>query len=61
VEPRDGELRVEGKPPLLVVGPAVRFALTPGVAHGLQAVNVEWGGSSPLVVRGIEIRSAVVP
>lgn len=61
VGPSGAQLRVEGKPPILVAEDGVRFALAPRAAPGLQVIEVEWRGSSPLAVSGIEIRTAVVP
>jgi hypothetical protein len=57
--PNGGELLVNGGGPILSEGGSVRYALAPPKARGLQAIDVEWRGSSPLVVSGIRI--AVVP
>jgi hypothetical protein len=53
-------LRVDGNPPVAVAEDRARFAVTRRPAGGLHAIDVEWSGPSPLIVRGIEIR-AVVP
>ena len=57
--PNGGELLVNGAAPVLAEDRRVRFALAPRGARGLQAIDVEWRGSSPLVVSGI--RTGMVP
>jgi hypothetical protein len=57
--PDGGELRVNGEGPVHGDAGTVRFALSPRAGRGLQAIDVEWRGSSPLVVTGI--RTVVVP
>jgi hypothetical protein len=57
VEPQRGQLRVGGKPPILVTDRSARFALAPRNARGLEAIEVEWQGSSPLVVSAIRVRT----
>jgi hypothetical protein len=57
--PNGGELLVNGGGPVLSEGGSVRYALAPPKARGLQAIDVEWRGSSPLVVSAI--RTAMVP
>ena len=54
-----GELLVNGEGPVPAEDRSARYALAPRGARGLQAIDVEWRGSSPLVVSGI--RTAVVP
>ncbi len=55
----DGDLRVNGAGPVASGGGRVRFALPVPRARGLQAVDVDWPGPSPLLVGAI--RTAVVP
>jgi hypothetical protein len=55
----DGALRVNGTGPVASEGGSVRFALPAPPARGLQAIDVEWSGPSPLLVSAI--RMAVVP
>ncbi|HJS73986.1 MAG TPA: hypothetical protein VJ921_06845, partial [Vicinamibacteria bacterium] len=61
VDLEGGGLRVEGSPPIAVAGGRARFAIPRRAARGLQAIEVEWSGPSPLAVRAIEIRAGVVP
>ncbi len=58
VEPEGARLRVEGKPPVLVADRMVRFAVAPRNARGLEAIEIDWPGSSPLLVSGIRVRTA---
>ena len=55
-----GELRVNGAAPVLAEERGLRFELAPRGARGLQAIDVEWRGSSPLVVSAIRT-AAMVP
>jgi len=54
-----GELLVNGAGPVLEEDGRVRYALAPRGARGLQGIDVDWTGASPLTVRAIE--TAVVP
>jgi hypothetical protein len=54
-----GKLRVNGAGPVFSEGSVARYALSPRGSRGLQAIDVDWAGPSPLVVIGI--RTAVVP
>jgi len=53
-----GELSVNGAAPVPEEGLGLRFDIAPRGGRGLQAIDVEWRGSSPLVVSAI--RTAVV-
>jgi hypothetical protein len=53
-----GELSVNGAAPVLEDGSNLRFEIAPRGGRGLQAIDVEWRGSSPLVVSAI--RTVVV-
>ena len=49
------ELLVNGAGPVLSKDRSVRYALSPRGARGLQAIDVEWKGASPLTVSAIGI------
>jgi hypothetical protein len=53
-----GELFLNGAAAVLEEGSSLRFDIAPRGGRGLQAIDVEWRGSSPLVVSAI--RTAVV-
>ena len=54
-----GGLTVNGSPPVRAEDVGYRFEIAPRGGRGLQAIEVVWRGTSPLVVSGI--RTAVVP
>jgi hypothetical protein len=53
-----GGLRIEGASALLSEEGLARFAISPRGGRGLHAIDVDWSGSSPLVVTGV--RTTVV-
>jgi hypothetical protein len=54
-----GALSVDAAGPIRSEGASLRFAVKRKENRGLQAIDVAWRGSAPLVVR--EIRAAVLP
>jgi hypothetical protein len=56
IDPRvRGELRVNGEAPVLADGANLRFQFAPKGARGLQAIELEWKGATPLRVSAIDV------